>query len=158
MLPLPVYYTLLALCSLYALRRGGGPERIGTAIMVVGSVLSLAIVLGRANRYGSVETGVLIIDMAAFAAFTILALRANRFWPIWASALAGLGVLGHLGRWYAGSDISAGAYVVSLVIWSYPILALVAIGTFRHQRRLARFGIDESWSRLPAVTVPMAKA
>ena len=30
------------------------------------------------------------------------------------------------------------AYYVSIVIWSYPILALIAIGTLNHQRRVAR--------------------
>lgn len=106
--------------------------------MAAGSVLTLAVLSGPTTRYVSVETGVLIVDLAALAAFTILALRADRFWPIWVSALAGLGVLGHLGRWYAGPDISRRAYAVSLVIWSYPILALIAIGTLNHQRRVVR--------------------
>lgn len=138
MLPLPFYYTLLGLCWIYAHVRGGRPERIGAAVVAIGSFLCLALVWGRADRYRSVELGVLLVDVAVFAIFTLLALRANRFWTIWASALAGLGVLGHIGRWYLGADIGRGAYVISLVVWSYPILALIAIGTFNHHRRAAR--------------------
>jgi hypothetical protein len=140
MLPLPFYYTLLGLCTIYAILRGGKPERIGAAIMVVGSVLSLAAVWGRADRYRSVETGVLLIDIGVFAAFAILALRADRFWTIWVSALAGLGLLGHLGRWYLGPGMGRGAYVISLVVWSYPILAVIAVGTLNCQRRASHFG------------------
>lgn len=114
--------------------------------MAAGSVLTLAVLSGPATRYRLVETGVLLVDIAAFAAFTILALRADRFWPIWASALAGLGILGHIGRWYLGPDIGRGAYVISMVIWSYPILALVAVGTFNHQRRVARSRADKFWA------------
>ena len=33
-----------------------------------------------------------------------------------------------------------------LVFWSYPMLLLIVLGTFRHQQRLARFGADRSWS------------
>ena len=68
MLPLPLYYTLLGLCWIYALMRGGRPERLGAALMAVASVLSLALLWGRADRYRSVETGVLIVDIALFAA------------------------------------------------------------------------------------------
>lgn len=146
MFPLSVYYTLLGLCCIYALAWGGRPEKAAAAIMVVGSVLSLALVWGRADRHRSVETGVLLVDIAVFAAFTLLALRADRFWTVWASALAGLGILGHIGRWYLGPDIGRGAYAISLVIWSYPILALVAVGTFNHQRRFARSGADRFWT------------
>lgn len=138
MLPLPFYYALLALCLCFALVRGGRPERIGAAILVVGSVISLTLVWSRPDRHRAIETGVLLIDVVCFAAFTILALRADRFWPIWVSSLAGLGILGHAGRWYLGPDIGRGAYNISLVIWSYPILAVIAIGTFNHQRRTAR--------------------
>ena len=86
-----------------------------------------------------------MLDLALFVAFCILAARANRFWPIWVSALLGLGVLGHVARW-AGPDMFWYAYVIVLTIWSYPILLILALGTFNHRRRLKRFGTDPSWS------------
>ena len=97
--------------------------------MEVGSALTLAAVSAPPDHFRSVETGILIVDAAAFIAFAILALRADRFWPIWAAAFGGLGVLGHLARWYAGTDMTPRAYYVGIVIWSYPILALIAIGS-----------------------------
>ncbi len=144
MLPYPVYLTLLVSCWMYALFRGGASERIGTTIMLVGSALTLAAASGPSPSFQSVETGILIVDVAAFIAFAVLALRTDRFWPIWAAAFAGLGVLGHLARWYAGADVTPRAYYVGIVIWSYPILALIAVGTLNHQRRAARSRIGRS--------------
>jgi hypothetical protein len=135
MLSIPLYYTLLGLCSIYAIRRGGEPERFGAAILLVASLLTLVAIGDRADRYRSVETGVLLIDIAAFTAFTILALRADRFWTIWVTALAGQGVLSHVGRWYLGPDMGRGAYVITMVIWSYFIVAVIAVGTWNHHRR-----------------------
>lgn len=135
MLPPQFYNMLLALCLIYALLRGGPPERIGIAVMVIGSALSSAWAAGTSNRYVEVEVGILVIDVAVLAAFVILAVRADRLWPIWVSALAGLGVVGHLARWYGGIHVSPQAYAVGIVIWSYAILALIAIGTWNYRQR-----------------------
>lgn len=146
MLPLPVYFALLTLCSLYAWIRGGWPERIGAVIMLMGSLLTLAVVSPLGERYRSVEVGVLAVDLVGTTCFILLALRANRFWPIWAAAFLGLHVIGHLGRWYAGPDIGRSAYAIVMVLWSYICLAIIALGTFNHRRRLARTGADPDWS------------
>ena len=149
MLPYPVYFALLILCWMYALFRGGVPERIGTTIMLVGSALTLVAASGPPYHFASLEIGILIVDAAAFLAFAVLALRADRFWPIWAAAFAALGVLGHLARWYAGTDVTPRAYYVGIVIWSYPILAMLAIGTLSHQRWAAfRLGGSRRHRRL----------
>lgn len=79
----------------------------------------------------------LLIDAVTFALSCLLALRANRFWPIWVSALLGLGVLGHLAR-IVEPGLFWWAYAVALTIWSYPILALMMLGTWGHRRRGAR--------------------
>ncbi len=132
------YFVFLVLCWGYALLKGGRPERIGTTIIAVGSVFSVAFVPRWVARAEAIESGILLVDLACLAAFILLAMRANRFWPIWVSALVGLSVLGHLARWYDGFEISMRVYAMSLAIWSYPMLALIAIGTFNHHRRAAR--------------------
>ena len=96
---------------------------------------------------------VTIFAASASLLFCVLAVRANRFWPIWVSAFLGMGVLGHLARW-AGPDVLWYAYAVVLTIWSYPILAIIAIGTFNHQRRRGRFETDRSWSSSSADSAP----
>lgn len=142
------YYfpALLFVCCLYAFVAGGAPERLGAAAYGLACVASHVVVSAPAIQFRSVEKGVFVVDVLVFVAFIILALRANRFWPIWVSALLGLGVLAHLARW-TGPSAVPWAYQVIMSIWSYPILAIIAIGTFNHRRRLVRTGADPSWSR-----------
>lgn len=145
MLPVPVYYTFLVLCWIYSLLRGGAPERIGTTILLVGSLLTLATVSTLARSYSSVETAVFFVDVATLVAFLLLALRAERFWPIWVTSLQLLGMSGHVVK-VADPDTIPRAYAFAAIFWSYPMVLLLALGTWRHQQRLDRNGADPSWS------------
>lgn len=138
------FVALLALCTLYAFWAGGGPERVGAAVYALSVAATHLILTAQSRRWLSFEEGVFIVDLVTFLAFIPIALRAERFWPLWVSAFLGLGVLGHLAR-FVGPDTFWWAYVVVLTIWSYPILALIALGTFLHRRRLALHGVDRSW-------------
>jgi hypothetical protein len=149
------YYfnALLVGCCLYAFVAGGRPERIGAATYALACLASHFLYSAPPVKFRSVELGVFIVDVLVFAAFALLALRANRFWPIWVTALLGLGVLAHLARW-VGPNTMPWAYHVVISIWSYPILAIIALGTFNHQRRMARSQADKSWSSFFARSGP----
>ena len=151
------FVTLLVLTTLYALWAGGGPERIGAAAYFLSVAATWVIQVARSQDWLNFEAGVFIVDVATFLIFLPLALRADRFWPLWVTAFLGLGVLGHLGK-MAGPDILWWAYAVVLTIWSYPILALIALGTFLHRRRLARHGADNSWVSSSARSGPAPPA
>ncbi len=135
---------LLAACTLYAAALGGAPERIGAALYALSVVATHVLLSSHAARWQDVEYGEFIVDVVVFFAFLLLAVRANRFWPLWVSALLGLGVLGHLAM-LGHPRVIPWAYAVVLSIWSYPILLLMAGGTFAHQRR-RRTGADPSWT------------
>lgn len=145
MLPLPVYYAILALCVGYAWLRGGGPERAGAAIIALGSILSTALISAPALRFTGVERGVFLVDVAALCAFLALALRANRYWPLWIAALQLIGTAGHAVK-MVDSQVIRLVYAFIMAFWTYPMLLLLVAGTWRHQRRLTRFGADRSWS------------
>lgn len=145
MFSIPFYYTLLLLCWAYALLRGGAPEKIGTSIVLVGSLLTLATVSTQARSYASVEIGVFLVDVATLLAFLVLALRAQRYWPLWLTALQLIGTAGHIVKW-ADPDLMPKAYAFAAIFWSYPMLLILALGTWRHQQRLKRFNVDRSWS------------
>lgn len=145
MLSLPLYYALLLSCWTYALLKGGAPERIGTTLVLVGSLLTLAAISSQAGSYSSVETGVFIVDLATLLAFLALAIRAQRFWPLWIAALQLIGTLGHIVK-LVDPHLIPKAYAFAAIVWSYPMLLILALGTFNHQRRLKRNGSDPSWS------------
>ena len=91
-----LFTTAPALLAGLRASRGGAPERIGATILSVGSVLTPCHGIEPGGSYGSVETGVFIVDVATLIAFLILALRARRFWPLWMTALQLIGTPGHL--------------------------------------------------------------
>ena len=140
-----VFAGLLIGCCYYAGRFGGAPERYGIVIVAVGSVLTLAAVSTPSSRFHSVEIGILIVDLAALAAFLAVALKAERLWPLWVTALHVVGTAGHVVK-MADPGLLGLAYHIALALWSYPMLFLIALGTWNHRKRLARYGADRSWS------------
>ena len=149
MLSVPFYYALLVLCWIYALRRGGAPERIGATVLVVGSLLTLVAAVSSTTEYGSIEIGVFLVDVATLVAFLALALRAERYWTLWIAALQLIGTAGHAVK-LVDPNVIPRAYAFVTVFWSYPMLLLIALGTYRHQQRLKMFGVDRSWSNFSA--------
>jgi hypothetical protein len=140
-----VYFALLSGCCLYTALRGGPPERIGAAILTVGSILTLVTLSSNAQIYRSLELGVFLVDVATLLAFLALALRANRLWPLCITALQLVGTAGHAVK-LADPQVLPYAYAIALRFWSYPMMLMLLVGTWNHQKRLARFGVDKSWS------------
>jgi hypothetical protein len=140
-----VYLGLLFGCALYAFWRGGAPERVGAAILTIGSLLTMAALVSRPGIYRNLELEIFLVDVATFLAFLILAMRADRLWPLCITALQIVGTAGHTVK-LVDSQILPYAYAFALRFWGYPMILLIVLGTWNHQRRLARFGVDRSWS------------
>ena len=140
-----VFLVLLVGGCGYALFRGGAPERAGAVIFGVGSVLTYVAVTLSPLRFRDVEVWVLAVDAATFAAFLVLALRAERFWPLWMTGLLGVGLVAHLAK-LLSPGVVPWAYAVVLSVWSYPMLLLLVLGTRGHRKRLTKYGADRSWT------------
>ncbi len=140
-----LYFLLLFTSIPYALARGGAPERLAAFIMLAAAALTILALSASVTVYQNAEIGEFEIDLLAFAGFLGLALCADRYWPLLVTGLQGDAVVIHLGK-LAQPDILPLGYAIGLSIWSYPILVTLAIGTFRHRRRLARQGVDPAWS------------
>jgi hypothetical protein len=131
--------------SLYALARGGGPERVVGLSLLLAFGVTMLLQQPLVVRFVTVEWGVLAVDLALLAVLLAVALHADRFWPLWVAALHALGTGAHLVR---GLDhgIEPVAYAILLASWSYPIVILLAVGTLRHAERRKRNGHDLDWS------------
>jgi hypothetical protein len=143
------YYALVALCCAYAFAKGGAPERVGSVILAVASILTLFAAWGRSHGYVSFQLGIFIVDLGCLLAFLLLAVRAERYWPLWITALQIIGTGAHAVK-LADPEIIGKAYAFAMAFWSYPMWGLIALGTYRHQRRLALYGADRSWSNSSA--------
>lgn len=134
---------LLAICT-FVMFKGSTPERLGAAVALAGTALTIGLASALPNRFRHLETGVMLVDAMTFLAFTWLALRSNRFWPIWVAGLQGATIIMHLTRLMVPGVVPR-AYMDAVALWSYPILALLLIGAIRHRQRLREFGSDPMW-------------
>jgi hypothetical protein len=126
-----IYRALMfGICG-YALIRGKADARIVALVFLVGDLATLAL---RSSTYSTVEMSILVIDIIAFLAFTYAALISDRFWPLWVSGLQLTTSLGHVLK-AVDSQLMPLAYAAALRFWAYPILIILAIGTWRSHRR-----------------------
>jgi hypothetical protein len=137
MLPKPVYWTVLLLICGYAFWRGRSDERIAAATCLLATLIQLVLVSPKMGRYSGVELGVLIVDLSVFGIFLAIALQSSRFWPLWVAGLQLTTIFGHLVKAVQISLLPL-AYAGALRFWSYPILLILLIGTWRsHQGRIS---------------------
>ncbi|WP_321327834.1 hypothetical protein [uncultured Parasphingorhabdus sp.] len=145
MVRIQLFQMLLILCCGYGLIWGGRPERYAVIIIMVGFLLTIAVAAPVSERFSYVEVRILLVDTAMLASFFYLALNAERFWTIWLCAMQSIQVLTHLPIIII-PELLPQAYGAVAAIWAYPMLIVLAIGTYRHQQRLRQFGADRSWS------------
>lgn len=135
---------LLGVCG-YAFWAGGAPERWTAALFVLGAAATSVLPFQQRFSYYSVFWPLLSVDLAVLIGLIGIALRANRFWPLYVSALHTIVIAIH----------GVKAFQPGLVPWmyagasskiAYPMVILLAIGVWRHRHRLARFGSDRDWS------------
>ena len=131
--PAEYFALLLAVCA-YAFAAGRTDERSVAAICIGASLGSVAVMSPLTSRYSHVEAGVFIVDLATFVGFTIVALRSERFWPLWVAGLQLTTLMSHgikLGR----IDLMPHAYAAAARFWVYPIFLIIVIATWRGVRR-----------------------
>lgn len=136
---------LQLLTSGYAWWKGGAPERIVALLMLAAYALSMAVQSQFSNRFYGVEAGIFLVDGVMLLALLAVALRAERFWPIWMTGLQAVAVAAHLAKMVSPAVMPV-AYATMLAFWSFPMMAILVIGTYRHSRRMAALGADRSWS------------
>ena len=134
MLRLLIFSALLFGACGYAWLRGRSDERIVAVTCIVATVVSTIVVSSFKTLYSGLEVGILLVDMATLAAFTLVALRSERFWPLWVSGLQLTTSVAHVLKLIDPTLVPI-AYSAAARMWSYPILIILAVGTWRSQRR-----------------------
>ncbi|WP_254054462.1 hypothetical protein [Sphingorhabdus sp. EL138] len=138
------YVSLLALCSLYALLRGGAPERTIAISYFATWILDRWVHYFTPAEYAEMDPGHLVIDFIIWISFFIVAMRARRFWPLCLVSLQTIALVAHTAK-LMDVTIVPRAYFVMQYAVSYPVLITLAIGTYCHQRRLKIYGTDPPW-------------
>ncbi len=128
-----LFRILLVIVVLYALVRGGRDERIVALLCIGGAAATLGVISPLQHRFDDVELGVMLIDGGLFLGFLGVALRSSRFWPLWVAGLQLTTIVGH-GLKGADANLFPTAYAASINLWSYPIILILAVGTWRRYR------------------------
>ena len=137
---------LLVACAI-AFAIGGAPERWTAIVFLAGAMATFILPFRHHESWHSVHLEVLLVDVIVLCGLVGVALRADRFWPLYVSALHLITIAIH----------GVKAFQPALVPWmyagasgkiAYPMLALLTIGAWRHRHRLAQYGRDRDWSPL----------
>ena len=143
-----VFNVVMVVVLLFALVRGGRPERLGVLINVAGFGATIAFrLLAPSRAWVPAEGWVLAIDAAVAAGFFWLGTTTTRFWPVWAAGFA----LADLFMSICGAllpRVPLFAYHTGLGIYAYLALGALALGTFRlasHAAPHIRDGSRRQW-------------
>ena len=114
--------------------RGRADERMVAGVCIAASVISVAVLSPMSVRYTTIEEGEVAVDLVVLAVFLLVALRSDRFWPLWIAGLQLTTILAHLLK-AIDFKLLPFAYGAAERFWSYPILVIIAVGAWRQHRR-----------------------
>ena len=129
-----IYLALLITVSAYAFLRGRAEERYAAAICILATLATRVVISPLANRYSGIELGVFLVDFLTLAGFVAIALRTERFWPLWVAGLQLTTLVAHLLK-AIQLDLVPHAYAAAGRFWVYPIFLIIVVGTWRSHRR-----------------------
>jgi hypothetical protein len=141
MLRAAFFWIFLFVTCGYALWRGRKYERLSAVICITATVASAFgfFIMRRFHPvdYSGLETSDLIVDAFVLLSFIGIALRSDRFWPLWVAGLQLTISMSHLMK-AIQPDLLPMAYAAAERFWSYPTLLIIMLAAWRqHQRMLS---------------------
>lgn len=134
-------------CLGYTCWAGGRPERAAISAQLVALLLSLIAISFRSIPAVKLSAGLALVDALLAVALTMLALRSNRLWPIVLAGMQVATIFAHLAK-ILSFPLPPAGYVIFVQFWSWPMLLVTALGTYRHRTRVRRFGDEPDWKPL----------
>jgi len=134
---LPHWVWTLAISSVcgFAAWKGGPSERFGAASFYVAWLATVAVSTGAGTQWG-----VLAVDGVLFLVLVGLALKSDRYWPLFFAGFELLAVVTHAGR-ILDPTLGSWAYRSAGQIWGYLMIGALAVGTWtawQERRQTAR--------------------
>lgn len=130
-MPLKIMFLVMLLGSCgMAFWKGRDSERLTALALLLCAVASPFM---QTSQFWEPETGILLIDALLLAFLGTLALRSDRFWPLYATGFHIVGTSIHVARLVDGT-IWHSAYATGQIFWSYPVLLTLCVGTWLEAR------------------------
>lgn len=142
------------LVFLFALWRGSGPERAsgGLLLGMVAVHMAFRDVLDFDSVYLTLDPVNFLIDTMGLVGFTVIALKANRFYPLVLASAQLVAFMGHFVRIMVEPVSSLAYYLLTAMPFWFQIFILAG-GIARHIYRTTYIGSYRDW-RLIAPGVP----
>jgi hypothetical protein len=129
-----LFWSFLLIIVGYAFWRGRKDERIAAFACLLATLTTVVVIPPVAMRYSSPDPMLLAIDIAMLIAFTAIALRSERFWPLWVAGLQLTMTTSHAMK-AIEPDLIPRAYAAASIFWSYPILLIIFVASWRTPRK-----------------------
>ena len=129
-----IFWALLLITCGYALWRGRKYEQISAIVVLTASLVSVVARAEVQQPYLQMEIGDLVIDTLVLIAFVVIALRSDRFWPLWVAGLQLTISMSHIFKALEPNLLPL-AYAAAERFWSYPTLVILFVGAWRQHRR-----------------------
>ncbi len=117
--------TVLLVCVI-AVWRGRRDEHLAAGIMLAAWAITMVVYR---SGFQQTEWGILLVDAGALSGFTWIALRSDRFWPLFAAGFHLLAVVTHVAR-LADPGVGAWAYLTAEIMWGYLLAAAIGYGAW----------------------------
>lgn len=140
---------------MFALWKGGKPERLAAMLFVAGIIATLlSFGASSSGTFDHFSAPIATIDATMFVMLLALAFTANRYWTIATAGFQLTTLFGHILKLLAPSIIPQ-SYLFVTAVWSWPMMAALALGTSAHCRRLLTQGADADWK--PSLVWPQSR-
>lgn len=118
-----------------ALWRGGWPERLAAAAMILAWIASA--LLYKTRLWFGPQTAVFLVDLALLAVLLFIALRSDRWWPMWACGFHGLTLILMLATLLDTRISNRAGYIAGGGVFSYLTMAALFFGALPRRRALS---------------------
>lgn len=144
MVNVAIFYGFLLALVIYASACGGEPERLAAAILSVSAATDTALVHITSGLFESWVPTLFTLDMITFGAITIIAIKAERRWPMVMAGFLLVGVELQIGIW-AAPVMHRRIYKLAHAYSAYPVMLILLIGVYRHAQR-SRVRPERDWT------------
>lgn len=117
--------------SAAAFLKGGSEERLTAACLLMNVTATVVL---RDPSWPHLQWAAFGADLVQLAALVWIALRSPKYWPLAAAGFHLLTVLTHIAK-MIDPNLHQWAYITAIVIWTYLLIAALAVGTWNTWRR-----------------------
>lgn len=112
-------------------------ERLGIGVVFIGSLATLAVAVIEAQDWTATVYSVLFVDLTGLLAFGYIALRSDRFWPLWVTGMQLAQLTTHMAK-MASPSIVPKAYENGLAVWSWLQILVIVLATWHLRQKVQR--------------------